>query len=64
MGVPGPAALGRGVVVARGDAIPVAWARADVVTVDEAVLADPGPAVTALHDAWVHRRPVVVELAV
>ncbi|MGZ4754301.1 MAG: ATP-dependent helicase [Acidimicrobiia bacterium] len=64
MGVPGPAELGRGVVVARGDAIPGAWAGADVVTVDEAVLADPGPVVIALHDAWVHRRPVVVELAV
>ncbi|HEY3723855.1 MAG TPA: ATP-dependent DNA helicase UvrD2 [Acidimicrobiia bacterium] len=62
--VPGPAALGRGVVVARGDAVPDAWAAAEVVTVDDAVLADPGPAVAALHHAWVARRPFVVALGV
>ncbi|CAN5840948.1 hypothetical protein BH24ACT5_BH24ACT5_23560 [soil metagenome] len=55
--------LGRGVVV--GDhAPPAAWAGADVVAIDEATLSTPGPAVIRLHEPWVRRRPVVVELAV
>jgi len=62
--VPGPAALGRGVVLAQGDAVPAAWAGAELVRVDDAVLAAPGPAVTSLHRAWVCRRPVAVLLAV
>src|SRR5687767_986545 len=62
--VPGPATLGRGVVVRRGDPVPDPWAGAPVVVVDEAALADPGPVVTALHDAWTSRRPVVVTLEV
>ena len=60
----GPAALGRGVVVAAGDPVPAAWADAEMVTIDDAVLADPGPTVVVLHEAWVQRRPVVVVLAV
>jgi DNA helicase II / ATP-dependent DNA helicase PcrA len=59
-----PAGLGRGVVLARGDAVPDAWAGTDVVNIDDAVLADPGPVVTALHHAWVARRPVVIVLEV
>ncbi|MDP9072012.1 MAG: hypothetical protein M3N68_12190, partial [Actinomycetota bacterium] len=62
--VPGPAALGRGVVVEAGTPPPVPWAGAPVVTVDETALAEPAPAVAALHEAWAARRPVVVALAV
>ncbi|HSB87781.1 MAG TPA: UvrD-helicase domain-containing protein, partial [Ilumatobacteraceae bacterium] len=58
MPVPGPSALGRGVVVNAGDPVPEPWRDAPVITVD-------GPAaVAALHDAWLHRRPVVVALAI
>ena len=62
--VPGPPILGAGVVLQHGDSVPEAWAGADVVQVTESVLAEPGPVVTALHHAWVARRPVVVVLAV
>lgn len=55
--------LGRGVVVS-GDAPPAAWAGADTITIDEATLSTPGPAVLRLHDHWAHRRPVVIDLAV
>jgi DNA helicase II / ATP-dependent DNA helicase PcrA len=44
--------------------VPAAWDGAPVVTVDEAVLADPAPTVELLHRAWVGRAPVVVALAV
>ncbi|MFP5376842.1 MAG: hypothetical protein ACLGIO_08685, partial [Acidimicrobiia bacterium] len=64
MPAPGPAALGRGVVVAAGGPVPAPWSAAPVVTVDQAALADPGPTVGALHQAWAARRPVVVALAV
>ena len=64
MSAPGPACLGRGVVVNAGSAVPETWASAAVVAVDEAVLADPGPTVTTLHEAWAARRPIVVALGV
>ncbi len=64
MSAPGPRALGRGVIVTAGDPVPAAWDGAEVVTVDEGVLADPGAAVAALHRAWASRMPVVVALAV
>ena len=64
MPVPGPPALGRGVVVLAGAAVPEAWATAPVLTVDEAAVARPGAVVAALHEAWAARRPVVVALAV
>ncbi|QXC61536.1 ATP-dependent DNA helicase UvrD2 [Aquihabitans sp. G128] len=64
MPVPGPAALGRGVVVNAGGAIPAPWITAPVVTVDDAVLKAPAAVVAALHAAWAEREPVVVELAV
>ena len=60
--VPGPPALGRGVVLQQGDGVPAAWAGAEVVRVTESALAEPGPIVTALHHAWVARRPVIVVL--
>ncbi len=61
---PGPAALGRGVVVGAGQAAPDGWSDAPRVVVDDAALADPGPLVRALHTAWLDRTPVVVELQV
>ena len=64
MPVPGPVALGRGVVVNEGGAIPAPWITAPVVTVDETVLRSPAVVVTRLHEAWTAREPVVVELAV
>ncbi|HUP86149.1 MAG TPA: ATP-dependent DNA helicase UvrD2 [Acidimicrobiales bacterium] len=64
MPVPGPIALARGVVVAAGDDVPSAWAGAPVREVDEAALASPEAMVSALHDAWMHRRPVVIRLLV
>ncbi|MGI8756499.1 MAG: ATP-dependent DNA helicase UvrD2 [Acidimicrobiales bacterium] len=64
MPVPGPAALGRGVVINQSGAIPAPWITAEVVTVDDAGLADPGALVGRLHEAWATREPVVVELAV
>ncbi len=41
MPVPGPAPLGRGVVMSAGAAPPAPWRDAPVVTIDDAVLADP-----------------------
>ena len=64
MTAPGPLELGRGVVVNAGTPVPDPWAGAPVVTVDEDALADPGPTVAALHQAWTARWPVVVALAV
>jgi DNA helicase II / ATP-dependent DNA helicase PcrA len=64
MPVPGPAELGRGVVVLAGDPPPAPWAGAPVVTVDEGALADPSEVVDALHRAWAVREPVVVALEV
>jgi DNA helicase-2/ATP-dependent DNA helicase PcrA len=62
--VPGPAALGRGVVVRHRGAIPAPWITAPVVTVDDATLGHPEPVVGRLHAAWAERTPLVVELAV
>ena len=64
MPAPGPLALGRGVVVLAGDPVPDAWDGAPVVRVDAGTLDDPAAAVAALHDAWLDRTPVVVELAI
>jgi DNA helicase-2/ATP-dependent DNA helicase PcrA len=61
---PGPAELGRAVLVGAGAAAPEAWAGADRVTVDDGALLDPGPVVSRLHEAWSRRQPVVIELAV
>src|SRR5262245_6110783 len=66
MPAPGPPALGRGVIVRAGAVVPDAWAGAGapVVRIDAETMDDPGEAVAALHDAWLGRRPVVVELAI
>ncbi|MCB0976209.1 MAG: ATP-dependent DNA helicase UvrD2 [Acidimicrobiales bacterium] len=64
MDVPGPSALGRGVVIDEGGALPAPWVASPVVTVDEAALADPAGVVELLHGYWSAREAVVVELAV
>jgi DNA helicase-2/ATP-dependent DNA helicase PcrA len=64
MPAPGPAALGRSVIVAAGDPPPAAWAEADVVRVDEAALGALTDVVERLHAAWAARTPVVIELSV
>jgi DNA helicase II / ATP-dependent DNA helicase PcrA len=60
---PGPAALGRGVVVAPGAPSPPGFAGVPRMVVDDDVLACPGPAAAYLHDRWLRRERVVVELA-
>ena len=64
MPAPGPARLGRGVVVHVGFPAPPAWSGAPVVTIDEAVLAAPGDTVRRLHAAWASREPVVIALGI
>jgi DNA helicase II / ATP-dependent DNA helicase PcrA len=61
--VPGPAVLGRGVVVAPGAPAPDGFADARRVTVDDEVAAVPEHVAALLHQHWVRRIPVVVELA-
>jgi len=65
--LPGPAALGRSVVVAPGAALPDPWSDRPRVVVDAALLADRdrlAGTVDGLHRAWASRSPVVVELGV
>ncbi len=50
-------------ILAEGE-IPAAWAGAPVVIIDDAALADPGPSIQELHEAWAGRGAVVVALAV
>ena len=61
MALPGPDALGRGVIVLAGTTTPAPWAAAPVVPVGSA---DPATAVQALHGYWASRQPVVVALDV
>ncbi|MEO7556173.1 MAG: ATP-dependent DNA helicase UvrD2 [Acidimicrobiales bacterium] len=64
MAVPGPAALGRSVMVLAGQAVPAPWAAAPRVVIDTAVVAAPADAIAELHRLWAGREPAVVELAV
>ena len=64
MSVPGPASLGRGVVVVDGAVPPAPWTGVPVVVVDDDVVARPGAIVRELHDAWATRSPRVVDLHV
>ena len=61
---PGPAQLGRGLVLEAGQPVPTPWAGVPVVTLDDAALADPAAVVAELRAAWSERRRVVVVLAV
>ena len=56
---PGPAALGRGVVVRPGEPAP-GFDKAPRIVVDDAALSSPAATVARLHDAWVARTPVVI----
>src|SRR4051794_9848922 len=62
--LPGPAALGRGVIVAAGAPAPLAWADAERIVVDDAVLENPHDSLAQLHQLWATRTPVVVDLRV
>ncbi|CAN5626162.1 hypothetical protein BH20ACT2_BH20ACT2_00050 [soil metagenome] len=64
MPAPGPAALGRGVVIDAARSAPAAWSAHPVVVLDGPALREPAEAVTTLHREWSARRPVVVALAV
>ena len=64
MPVPGPASLGRGVVVSAGAAPPTPWRDAPVVTIDDAVLADPVRRCAACTRRGPGREPVVIDLGV
>lgn len=60
---PGPAVLGRGVVLLPGSSVPTVctdWARLEV---DEQVIDPPGKVADELHHLWLRRQPVVVVLA-
>ncbi len=62
---PGPDVLGRGVVVDEGQDPPDGFPEgATRVRLDEEALAEPAEVVASLHDHWVRRRRVVVELVV
>ena len=64
MNVPGPAALGRGVIVNAGQTVPAGWEAAAVVRVDEDALSAEASVVEVLHRAWASRTPVVIALGV
>jgi len=61
---PGPAALGRSVVVRPGVEPPEAWAALPRIVVGQDALVAPTQVVELLHEAWTKRRPVVIELGV
>ena len=61
---PGPAALGRGVILESGAPAPEPWSEAPRVVVDDAVLRDPRDTVDRLHELWTSRTPVVIDLRV
>ena len=59
-----PQELGRGVVVLPGAPAPEPWFDCVRLAVGPEELEDPAGTVGALHEAWLNRTPVVVELAV
>ena len=61
---PGPAALGRGVIVPAGRQLPSACEGWPQVVIDDSGLADPAPLAGRLHEHWLSRQPCVVVLAV
>ncbi|HEV8063171.1 MAG TPA: ATP-dependent helicase, partial [Acidimicrobiales bacterium] len=63
-GFPGPAALGRGIVVGAGGPVPTGAEDWPWVEVDESVVADPAATVEQLHRMWQQREPATIELRV
>ena len=61
---PGPAALGRGVIVESGEPAPEPWSEAPRIVLDDAALRDPHETVDRLHDLWSSRSPVVIDLRI
>ncbi len=61
---PGPAVLGRGVVVAAAQPAPDAWSGAPAWWSTTQPSSTPARSSRALHTAWLDRTPVVVELQV
>jgi hypothetical protein len=62
--LPGPAALGRGVIVEAGAAAPAEWSDAPRIVVDDDALREAGATAERLHEHWAARSPVVVDLRV
>ena len=60
---PGPAALGRGVVVGPGAPTPRGFEQAPRLTIDDEALTTPDHAAAFLHHRWLRRERVVLELA-
>ena len=64
MTFPGPAALGRGVVIAAGQDVPPGFTDAPAHRIDRETLLHPSDTVAKLARHWVSRTPLVIELAV
>lgn len=64
MAVPAPPELGRAVIVGAAATAPAPWKDAERIVLDDAALGAPDAVITALHEAWSTRTPVVIELAV
>ena len=62
--IPGPRALGRSIVLARGDPIPPAWSGMPEIPVTQADLEKRTDTVDRLHRAWASRQPLVIRLLV
>lgn len=60
---PAPPSLGRGVVTLPGRALPAPFDDLPLVLVDDAAVAEPAALVSLLHDHWLRRRPVRIDLA-
>jgi DNA helicase-2/ATP-dependent DNA helicase PcrA len=60
---PGPAELGRGVVLLGHRPTPEPWSSCPRVVVGPDELEHPGEVIEVLHRAWLERRSVVIELA-
>ena len=60
---PGPAALGRGIVIAPGQGLPAGWGGLPRLRVDAAVLREPAETLRQLRSWWSARVPSVVEFA-
>ena len=59
-----PLSFGRGVIVSGDQTVPLEWAAAVEVVVDDSTIESPSAALDVLHRAWLGRRPVVVRLVV